>query len=560
MALVLATPALAQREVQVRRGSTATADALTLLAGEIYVDTTRKDLRVGDGTTAGGTRIPNLAAIAAAYQPLDADLTALAGSTWAVSSGKLTNTISLAAATGNEIAYTLAYTTNKATSGNDTGLLISMTDTASPGTSLLLDVQVGSSSRFSIANTGAITSATGAITASTPLNMTQTWNAGGTIFYGLKMAITNTASDAASYPLYITSTGSTTGTLSWNADGSLNTSKFIGVGAAVAIENYYNTGINFATSAAGLFWSSTSSWAGTPDVALRRLSPGVLAQRAGTTAQSIQIYGTYIDDSNQCYGSLSGSTTGVTLAANTAGTCADDQNITLTPAGTGQVFLAGTTAGHNVRSSLYGGGNLAAFQGYYQTTLRSVLEFNAGAANGVLAASDEGFLVATLNRGGDPILTSMILSNSAQVFTVKPNRRDAFGGYTGSGFTLALIGGQGQTATTGAAGGSLTITGGAAGGSGNNNGGAVTIEGGAATGSGTIGTIKVGLATTSRLGFWNATPVVQPSSTGETTGWTTGGGSAATSTDTYTGNSGTKAYTVNDIVKHLKAVGILAGS
>lgn len=75
----------------------------------------------------------------------------------------------------------------------------------------------------------------------------------------------------------------------------------------------------------------------------------------------------------------------------------------------------------------------------------------------------------------------------------------------------------------------------------------------------TTGT-KIGTATTQKLSLWNATPIVQPSSTGETTGWTTGGGSAATSTDTYTGNVGTKAYTVNDVVKHLKNIGALAAS
>lgn len=59
-------------------------------------------------------------------------------------------------ATGNEIAFTLGYTVNKATSGNDTGLLISMTDTASPGTSLPLDVQVGGSSIFNINESGEV--------------------------------------------------------------------------------------------------------------------------------------------------------------------------------------------------------------------------------------------------------------------------------------------------------------------------------------------------------------------------------------------------------------------
>lgn len=60
----------------------------------------------------------------------------------------------LSAATGNEIAYQLNYTTNKATSGNDTGLLINQTDTASPGTSYLIDAQVGGVSKFKVDNTG----------------------------------------------------------------------------------------------------------------------------------------------------------------------------------------------------------------------------------------------------------------------------------------------------------------------------------------------------------------------------------------------------------------------
>lgn len=63
----------------------------------------------------------------------------------------------LNAATGDEVAYKLDYTTNKATSGNDTGLLINMTDTASPGTSLPLDIKVGGTSRFSVNNTGVAT-------------------------------------------------------------------------------------------------------------------------------------------------------------------------------------------------------------------------------------------------------------------------------------------------------------------------------------------------------------------------------------------------------------------
>jgi hypothetical protein len=59
-------------------------------------------------------------------------------------------------ATGNEIAHTFSYTANKLTSGDDTGLLISKTDTASPGTSLLLDCQTDAASVFSVDDVGTV--------------------------------------------------------------------------------------------------------------------------------------------------------------------------------------------------------------------------------------------------------------------------------------------------------------------------------------------------------------------------------------------------------------------
>ena len=57
-------------------------------------------------------------------------------------------------ATGNEVGLTLNYTTNKASFGNDTGLLINKTDTASPGVSALADFQTGGSSKFFVSDGG----------------------------------------------------------------------------------------------------------------------------------------------------------------------------------------------------------------------------------------------------------------------------------------------------------------------------------------------------------------------------------------------------------------------
>ena len=76
------------------------------------------------------------------------------------------------------------------------------------------------------------------------------------------------------------------------------------------------------------------------------------------------------------------------------------------------------------------------------------------------------------------------------------------------------------------------------------------------TGTGT----QIATSTSQKLGFWNVTPIVQPSGTGETTGFTAGSGTAVLDDSTFTGNSGSKAYRVNDIVKALKAAGIMAAS
>lgn len=69
---------------------------------------------------------------------------------------------------------------------------------------------------------------------------------------------------------------------------------------------------------------------------------------------------------------------------------------------------------------------------------------------------------------------------------------------------------------------------------------------------------KIGTGTSQKLGFWNATPVVQYSTTGTATGFTAGGGTTATHLSTYTGNTGSTAYTNGDVVRALKLAGIIA--
>ena len=59
------------------------------------------------------------------------------------------------------------------------------------------------------------------------------------------------------------------------------------------------------------------------------------------------------------------------------------------------------------------------------------------------------------------------------------------------------------------------------------------------------------------LGFFGATPVVRPATTGTATGFTAGG-TAVGDSSTFTGGTGSTAYRISDIVKALKNLGLLA--
>lgn len=74
----------------------------------------------------------------------------------------------------------------------------------------------------------------------------------------------------------------------------------------------------------------------------------------------------------------------------------------------------------------------------------------------------------------------------------------------------------------------------------------------------TTGT-KIGTATGQKIGFFNATPVVQQNTTGTTAGFTANASANAVFNEsTFTGDVGSTAYTMSDIVRALKTLGLLA--
>jgi len=112
-------------------------------------------------------------------------------------------------------------------------------------------------------------------------------------------------------------------------------------GVRVAGTYLYEFGDLFtAGSATGIGFGSTSSatgYANWADTVLRRDAADTLAQRRTTNAQTFRCYGTYTDANNYVRAALSSNSTAVTLAAETAGTGADNVPINLTAAGTGTV-------------------------------------------------------------------------------------------------------------------------------------------------------------------------------------------------------------------------------
>jgi len=69
---------------------------------------------------------------------------------------------------------------------------------------------------------------------------------------------------------------------------------------------------------------------------------------------------------------------------------------------------------------------------------------------------------------------------------------------------------------------------------------------------------KIGTATVQKLGFYNATPIVQPTSPGLTSIDTAGAGTTVNSQSKFTGGLGTTQYSISDIVRVLKNLGLIA--
>ena len=178
----------------------------------------------------------------------------------------------------------------------------------------------------------------GTVTASTPLSITQTWNATATTYTGILSNITDTASAAGSLLIDLQVGGSSTANIT--KTGTLALQNRLGAGSyQVGIGTYsyqgmalYSNGVLSPSaivrdagfllrSGSAYGWGSNATYPETsPDLFLYRDQANTLAQRNGTNAQTFRLYNTYTDASNFERVSLSWSGNTAKLAAEAGGT------------------------------------------------------------------------------------------------------------------------------------------------------------------------------------------------------------------------------------------------
>jgi hypothetical protein len=181
----------------------------------------------------------------------------------------------------------------------------------------------------SVPNTGRFTTLTsnnGALTASAPvLDLAQTWNASGTTFTGLNLALTNTASASASAYLSLSLDGTQTFSIrrgESNTPATLITCGGSGLTWTARTRTGAGVGVNFS----GIVGVGTSLQFGTGtgttggDITISREAANILAQSNGSNAQTFRIYNTFTDANNHERGFLRWSSSNFEIGSEAAGT------------------------------------------------------------------------------------------------------------------------------------------------------------------------------------------------------------------------------------------------
>jgi hypothetical protein len=228
------------------------------------------------------------------------------------------------------------------------------------------------------------------VTVSTPvLDLAQTWNAGAVTFTGLKLNVTDTASDPASMlmefqigaarllsfqkrsgpetncPTIYNPNGNIC--LGARGNGIIFGGHFGGAGADITFS--YAGGFRLRSDTFIGFSSTTDAYSSSLDAYLARDAAGILAQRNSTNAQTLRVYNTFTDASNYERAVIDWSITANTFAIGTQA------------AGTGTARSMTLFAGPNLFQTFNVGTNQIEFApGGNNTTFGGPIIINGAAA------------------------------------------------------------------------------------------------------------------------------------------------------------------------------------
>lgn len=209
------------------------------------------------------------------------------------------------------------------------------TAAAGSGTARNMKLTAGASD-VTLATSGAMTMASGTLTASAPLTQTQTWNSGGTTFTGILQNITDTASAAASLLMNLQVGGQDRFSVRKDTRLAFKAAQVAGANGS-GLFSLDNTAIGFGQDAGSSVWAGVtgsgfvvaadkyygfgSSGTSTPDTFLYRDAANTLVQRNAANAQTFNHYGFYSSATSFTRGAMKHSVTtlsGVSGASVTA--------------------------------------------------------------------------------------------------------------------------------------------------------------------------------------------------------------------------------------------------
>jgi hypothetical protein len=258
-------------------------------------------------------------------------------------------------------------------------------------------------------------------------DLADTWNASGTTFTAIKMNVTDSASNAASLLMDlqvggvsqfsvskaggVAATGSTSSNVAFARNGTPGTGMFF-LSSANLTMAVGGTGVfNISSTGASLISSHSLGFLagamGTAvDVSLFRDAANTLAQRNGVNAQAFNLYNTYTDASNFERGVMKWATNVLQIGTEAAGT-GTGRSLSLVSGGATYFTLSGFNVNFssNRRISLNTGGWI------------DVLENGSAVA---APASDTARIYAEDNGSGKTRLMVQFFSGAAQQIAIEP--------------------------------------------------------------------------------------------------------------------------------------------